>query len=447
MTAEVAILNREAVALAADSAVTIGAGNHQKIFPSAQKVFPLSYRYPVGVMFYNNASLAGVPWETIVKTYRGERGNLRFDRLKEHADDFLEFLHSDRRLFSDAQQEHFFLWSTSELFRGLRSAIDERAEREARDRRRAERPIEAIAEEVLTERIEHVQAAPRLPTVEDRLNSALLTDRYGPKVVGIREFAFRDIVLGAELQDEVLELAGEIFVRDSGHEFPEWTGLVIAGFGYGDFFPALQHYRFEGVVADVIRYHVKEFVDVDFGRPANIVPFAESDGVRNFLDGADPRLAREMDERLRDSLEGFVRQAGEVIEGIDASERPLLEQKLGELIPAVIREHDQKVAEFRQREMTTPVLNVVSALPKDELADMAEALVNLTALKRRISIDAETVGGPVDVAVISKGDGFVWIKRKDYYEPTLNVYAPRSDVDEALAILRGIGGLGGSRGG
>ena len=31
MTAEVALLNREAVALAADSAVTIGAGNQQKI--------------------------------------------------------------------------------------------------------------------------------------------------------------------------------------------------------------------------------------------------------------------------------------------------------------------------------------------------------------------------------------------------------------------------------
>ena len=191
MTAEVAILNREAVALAADSAVTIGAGNQQKIFPSAQKLFPLSYRYPVGIMFYNNATLAGVPWETIVKTYRGERGNLRLDRLKEHAEDFLQFLHSDRRLFSDAQQEHFFLWTTSDLYRGLRAEIDERAQ--ARGPRSPARraPIEAIAEEVLTERIEQVQGAPRLPTVEDRLNSALLTDKYGAKAVGVRDFAFR----------------------------------------------------------------------------------------------------------------------------------------------------------------------------------------------------------------------------------------------------------------
>jgi hypothetical protein len=37
-----------------------------------------------------------------------------------------------------------------------------------------------------------------------------------------------------------------------------------------------------------------------------------------------------------------------------------------------------------------------------------------------MSLDAETVGGPIDVAVISKGDGFVWIKRKHYFKAELN---------------------------
>ena len=51
---------------------------------------------------------------------------------------------------------------------------------------------------------------------------------------------------------------------------------------------------------------------------------------------------------------------------------------------------------------------------------MAEALVNLTSVKRKMSLELETVGGPVDVAVISKGDGFVWISRKHYFRPELN---------------------------
>ena len=67
-----------------------------------------------------------------------------------------------------------------------------------------------------------------------------------------------------------------------------------------------------------------------------------------------------------------------------------------------------------------PIMSIVSMLPKEELAEMAEALVNLTSLKRRVTPEDETVGGPVDVAVVSKGDGLIWIKRKHYFAPELN---------------------------
>lgn len=52
---------------------------------------------------------------------------------------------------------------------------------------------------------------------------------------------------------------------------------------------------------------------------------------------------------------------------------------------------------------------------------MAEALVNLTSFKRKISLEIETVGEPIDVAIISKGDGFIWIKRKHYFDPKINL--------------------------
>ena len=65
-------------------------------------------------------------------------------------------------------------------------------------------------------------------------------------------------------------------------------------------------------------------------------------------------------------------------------------------------------------------MDMVSSLPKDELGAMAESLVNLTKFKRRVSRQQETVGGPIDVAVITRGDGFVWVKRKHYFEPEMN---------------------------
>jgi hypothetical protein len=54
------------------------------------------------------------------------------------------------------------------------------------------------------------------------------------------------------------------------------------------------------------------------------------------------------------------------------------------------------------------------ALPRQDLAKMAEALVSLTAFLKRMAADQdETVAEPIDVAILSKGDGFIWVKHKD----------------------------------
>jgi hypothetical protein len=62
----------------------------------------------------------------------------------------------------------------------------------------------------------------------------------------------------------------------------------------------------------------------------------------------------------------------------------------------------------------------IEFLPKSELGEVAEFLVNLTKVKRHVSDQPETVGGPIDVAVITKTDGFVWIRRKHYFKADLN---------------------------
>lgn len=60
MTAEIGILNKIAVALAADSAVTIQQEKGQKIYNSANKLFMLSKHSPVGVMLFGNATFMGL---------------------------------------------------------------------------------------------------------------------------------------------------------------------------------------------------------------------------------------------------------------------------------------------------------------------------------------------------------------------------------------------------
>jgi hypothetical protein len=74
-------------------------------------------------------------------------------------------------------------------------------------------------------------------------------------------------------------------------------------------------------------------------------------------------------------------------------------------------------------------MKVVTTLPKEEMAAMAEALVELTSLRRKVDSPLESVGGPTDVAVVSKGDGLIWIKRKHYFDAALN-----KDFDHRKAL-------------
>jgi len=98
MTAEVAILNRSAVALAADSAVTVQLPGAPKIYHT-NKLFTLSKYAPVGIMIYGNAELMAVPWDIAVKMYRRELGHRTFARLGGYAQDFFSFLEKHRSSF------------------------------------------------------------------------------------------------------------------------------------------------------------------------------------------------------------------------------------------------------------------------------------------------------------------------------------------------------------
>jgi len=59
-------------------------------------------------------------------------------------------------------------------------------------------------------------------------------------------------------------------------------------------------------------------------------------------------------------------------------------------------------------------------MPKVELIEFAEALISITAIERKATSDQGTVGGAIDVAFINKHEGFVWIKRKHYFDAGLN---------------------------
>jgi len=76
----------------------------------------------------------------------------------------------------------------------------------------------------------------------------------------------------------------------------------------------------------------------------------------------------------------------------------------------------------KKRENILKMLETINHLSLDELWSMVETFVNLQSFKTRMKDVNETVWWPTDVAVISKWDWFIWLKRKHYFDKDMNLH-------------------------
>ncbi len=63
---------------------------------------------------------------------------------------------------------------------------------------------------------------------------------------------------------------------------------------------------------------------------------------------------------------------------------------------------------------------IVAPMPLQDAVDLAEFLVDTTIKFTRFTPGTPTVGGPIEIAAISKHEGFRWIRRKHYFSLDLN---------------------------
>ncbi len=434
MTAEIAILNLQAVALAADSAITTYPGGNQKIFSSANKLFALSEVAPVGILVYGNAGFMSIPWETIVKEYRRILGNRTFTKLHEYADDFCEFLEreiGDR--ISDQHQLDYAIHLAEQIFSEIRQEIQ----------RRLDKTIAQATEQTGRFEIEEVGQ------LECELTEEVVNEFHArAKKADLIESAPGDFEkttresMRKHLRDKRASVFGQLQFRrgfpqklnyiavkaicgyfDQVKGYPPsglTSGVVVSGFGDQDIFPAISMFQIEGMVKDILKVHSIKHVALSTDNPTWIVPFAQIDMVYQFMEGISrdyiPYLHQSVISHLRRYTDDLLDILDENLE-IDTDK---LHEVLAQYYPQLADSFVEEIRKVGSQYFAQPIVKVVAALPKEQLAEMAESLVNLTVLKRRVSSEEETVGGPTDVALITKGDGLIWIKRKHYFSPELN---------------------------
>ncbi len=416
MTAEVAVMNKLAVALAADSAVTASLAGGPKIYNTVNKLFTLSKYAPVGVMIYGNADFMGIPWETIIKRFREKLGTKQFSELNEYATEFRRHLVEDTPFITDSGKDQYVQDLMRAFYGRLIREINQQVDETLKTTQTIEPSrVSEIAADVIQRHRSKLQGVPDLPSIPDEFD-ALSRERYRPQLNMVIEAQFEQLPLNPTARKALVEIAMLCLKKQVWS--PGRSGVVIAGFGKDEVFPRLRYFEVDGVVCKFLRLVPGDEIDITVAQNAVIVPFAQRDVVSTFMEGLDPALMTLLKELLRAT---FTQLPDAILSSfpsgsISPEQSACLRQEVAKMGDPML----QEIQRFVREHHVKPIVSAVGVLPKDELAAMAEALVNLTSFRRRVSTDAETVGGPIDVAVISKGDGFVWIKRKHYFRAELN---------------------------
>ena len=423
MTAEVAIMNKSAVALAADSAVTFSVEGEQKVFQAVNKLFALSKYHPVGLMVYGNAEFMGIDWETIVKIYRDDLGDCAFNNLNEHAYNFLSFLQENHTLFDERSQREFVEGTVISEFSSIRDLvlreidheIEKKGQISSTNVREHFRLVVTSRRNRLSQRrdIKLVDESTITPEKVDEVRS-----EHKPTFDRIRKMVFEKLPLDSGISRKLNEIAIYLLTKDDISR--RTSGVVIAGYGQRDIFPALQEFHVDGVFSSTLKFSRRRFSAVGLDETASIIPFAQSEMVVAFMEGVDPEYQRYIDENVQAMLDTYSTTLLDLLIPKSSTERSRYKQAISQANEEIARDFSDEMEKYRHSRFVQPVVRIVEELPKSELAATAESLVNLTSFRRHVTPDAETVGGPIDVVVISRGDGLIWIKRKHYFQPELN---------------------------
>jgi hypothetical protein len=393
MTCEVAVMNKRGIALAADSAVTLG--NGKKIYHTAEKLFSLSPSIPVAIMTFGATDMMNVPWETVVKIYVQKLGSRRFDTLDQCAKDFLSFIEGATSLFPPEDQKSHVkgvvgaAWS--ELYR------DKLSEKLGKKSKVPENDKLASLTEIIHNDHELWMKYEDIEGLGPDYG-ARVVKTYGDVLDQVEKQVFEGMKLPRTLKSDLRKTVSLMYGKEWFHPSDE-SGVVIAGMGESEPFPALFQYRVGTVAAGKLRCAKVDEARVGTA-DAVVVPFAQRETIDMIIGGIHPRLR----SKLIDDINRWLPNGGK---NGKAKNPERIEKRKKEFA-------DYMRDEIQQR-YDQPFMDSVSALPRQDLAKMAEALVNLTAFLMRMTADQdETVAEPIDVALLSKGDGFIWIKHKEF---------------------------------
>jgi hypothetical protein len=417
MTSEILLLNKRGVVIGADSAATTSSGtDHPRYSKSANKIFELARHGSMAAAVFGSASIDGVPWELAIKQFRSQLGSKTFGQATEYATALIGFLTANDRLFPEASRER----RTIEQFD---LAINEIA-------RLAHHSDPSIFDVGLSLAERRTRWAEQAADIRDRLvakgvAAPLTEDALRPLLHDLTPWIQRVATqfngappLSALDVEDVAELAMRLRYASPQALLPS-TGLIVAGYGDDQLSPAYAQLEVVGHVGEELFYRFKNADEVTLDSGAVIQPLAMSSMINVFTDGFDRALENIVDQESRSTFEKFFQKLR--VAGVNVPH-----ESFEEISNSCQRDFMSNWKRLNWQRNRSPLLGILQSLSIEEMALLAASLLELQSLKERMTSPTESVGGPIDVAAITKEEGLVWIHRKHFFDINLNMrYAAR----------------------
>lgn len=366
-----------------------------------------------------SAEIMGLPWEVVIKRYRESLGEKSFQSLDEYIEDFFGYL--KKHAFSPHCYVEYVKQRAVELFSVIMGDVDKRVEAQIKDNGEIEESeIEQLHAKCIAEAYNSIRATQKALNIKRNDIADSLSNHRSVVKDTVNELLENRPVRGTnkrKLVDACLLMA---------IVFPgmNQSGLVVAGFGDDDVFPSAKAFEIHKILDGKIQFFPTYDAEVSLNSTVHIRAFAQSNETQNFMNGVSQRIGEYLESDMQKVLAGaFVDTVTErlVQDGIvPADKGEDCKARLSNAGKGVHAYLKNSVDEISRREFSGPVVNAVAFFSPTEMATMAETLVSLESFRQQVTLRSETVGGPIDVSVITRGDGFIWIKRKHYFSPELN---------------------------
>lgn len=411
MTAIVGILNKRAVAIAADSAVTVGRDEDHKIYNTAQKIFQLSKKQPVGIMVYSSAQFMGVPWDVLIKLYYDKSGDKDLPTVEAYREDFISFLKNSKYFTTEKdQQDALFSEMVDVVNSVFRTAKDRCYENE--DKNIDELPI---AEQ--TAYYNQVVADLKSMCIDDGVCEGFeryTIDQFQKYACPVFDKLYEAMKEDA-IPKEGIDWEEVIFEYLRSKHFWNYSGLVFIGYGSEQIYPALApiliNIAFDGHLRALTE--TESDVEISNDNDAEIRSFAQDDVIRTLLRGLAPAVRNKYEDCISDKINEVKDSASKIAQKGKCTKNALKDINSISEDDAVM-DIRSKVNDFIGDEYLHGLFRSIASFNVPDMASMAESLIEVTNLQRHITSAEESVGGPVDVAVITRSEGFVWMQHKSW---------------------------------